>query len=152
MAKSKVKVTLVGKEVLRQKIRLLDFHAKAEVRDAVNESALNIQRQAKELCPVRKKGKILGGRLRSSIKLEFLNNGMTGEVGTNVDYAQFVEFGTGRRGSSSQHPPLPSGYVHGSRAGMLAQPFLYPAWDRERNPFNRKIRRAMKAAARRSTS
>jgi len=152
MASNKVKVTLVGKSIVRQKLRLLNFVAAAEVRDAVNESALNIQSKAKQLCPVRKAGKILGGRLRASITVEFLNNGMTGEVGTNVDYAPFVEYGTGRRGRAAAHPPLPGNYAHGSRAGMKAQPFLYPAWDQERNSFDRNMARALKTAARRSTS
>jgi HK97 gp10 family phage protein len=149
---NKVTVTLVGKSIVKQKLRMLDFVAKAQVRDAVNESALNVQRVAKELCPVRKAGKILGGRLRSSIQLEFFNNGMTGEVGTNVEYGPFVEFGTGRRGRQSQHPPLPSSYTHGGRAGMSAQPFLHPAWRREELPFNARIAVAMKTAARRSSS
>jgi hypothetical protein len=43
-----------------------------------------------------------------------------------VEYAPFVEFGTGRRGQESgvDHPRT---YVYGGRAGMRAQPYLTPA-------------------------
>lgn len=64
--------------------------------------ANKVTNQAKRLCPVDT------GRLRSSITmvLESDSDGLYAVVGTNVDYAEFVEFGT-----STQR----------------AQPFLRPA-------------------------
>lgn len=61
-----------------------------------------IERRAKELCPVDT------GRLRNSISSELRteNDNLVGIVGTDVEYAPFVEFGTVR---------------------MDAQPFLIPA-------------------------
>jgi len=52
-------------------------------------AVLVVERQAKEDCPVDT------GRLRSSITSEV--SGLEGKVGTNVEYAGFVEYGTVKR-------------------------------------------------------
>lgn len=54
---------------------------------------MRVQNAAREMCPVDT------GRLRSSIqhKPGQDRNGFYVEVGTNVDYAAFVEFGTSRQ-------------------------------------------------------
>ncbi len=58
------------------------------------------------------------------------------DVGTNVEYAAFVEFGTGRRGSdsklfpSAQEAMSQMGYIHGGVPGMEARPFLFPAFEK----------------------
>lgn len=64
--------------------------------------ALQVDRQAKQLCPVDT------GRLRSSItnQLAADHQGLYADIGTNVEYAVFVELGTSR---------------------AAAQPFLRPA-------------------------
>ena len=68
----------------------------------ITTKSLQVERRAKELCPVDT------GRLRSSITSQIERDGATivGVVGTDVEYASFVEFGTQR---------------------MEAQPFLVPA-------------------------
>jgi HK97 gp10 family phage protein len=73
-----------------------------KIAEALNKKALRIVRQAKQLAPVDT------GRLRSSITAELIRSGRKPKavVGTNVEYAPFVEFGT------SKQP---------------AQPFLRPA-------------------------
>lgn len=67
----------------------------------------SVERAAKRLCPVDT------GRLRSSIgkRLEQRPDGPTGVIGSNVEYAVYVEFGTSR---------------------SPAQPFLRPALDAAR--------------------
>lgn len=64
--------------------------------------AVSVDRAAKGYCPVDT------GRLRSSInwRLATDSQGLLAVIGTNVEYAPYVEFGTGRMG---------------------AQPFLRPA-------------------------
>jgi HK97 gp10 family phage protein len=63
---------------------------------------IQVERAAKQLCPVDT------GRLRSSVTHELDQDaqGVVGIIGTDVDYAPFVEFGTSR---------------------ASAQPFLRPA-------------------------
>lgn len=55
--------------------------------------AIRVERMAKRLCPVDT------GRLRSSIgwKVDVDGMGLFAQIGTNVDYAPHVEFGTSRQ-------------------------------------------------------
>lgn len=53
------------------------------------------------------------------------------EVGSRAAHADFVEYGTGRRGAKtwtvrSGKLGKPDSYVHGGKPGMVAQPFLRP--------------------------
>jgi HK97 gp10 family phage protein len=77
-----------------------------EVARAVALSALRIESEAKRIVPVRT------GRLRASITAHITP--VRGEVGTNVEYAPKVEFGS---------------------AGRPPKPFLFPAWNQERPKF-----------------
>lgn len=72
-------------------------------RDLVRRT-VQVETAAKRLCPVDT------GRLRSSITraVDVDSNGLVGVVGSDVDYAEHVEFGTSR---------------------AAAQPFLRPALD-----------------------
>lgn len=84
-----------------------------EIAKDLQRRALQVDRAAKRLCPVGtpestgKKG-YRGGRLRSSITNEIGTDaqGLVAVIGTNVEYAPYVELGTSR---------------------MAAQPFLLPA-------------------------
>lgn len=55
---------------------------------AVQKAAFDIEARAKELAPVDT------GNLRRSIHCEFAPDGLTGAVGTVVEYAVYQEFGT----------------------------------------------------------
>jgi hypothetical protein len=102
----------------------------------IERSAINIEREAKNACPVD------FGILRSSIEktVDASDAGriLSAEVGTNVEYAPFVEFGTGSGVS------VPAGQEEfamqfkgktGRKRNYPARPFLFPAWERERPKF-----------------
>ena len=102
----------------------------------VERSAINIEREAKNAAPVDM------GILRSSIAktVTASDSGrvLEAEVGTNVEYAPFVEFGTGSGVS------VPAGQEEfamqfkgktGRKRNYPARPFLFPAWERERPKF-----------------
>lgn len=74
------------------------------VAKTLQKTAIRVVNAAKRLCPVDT------GRLRSSITSEIGkdSNGLVARIGTDVEYAPYVEFGTKR---------------------MHAQPFLRPAAD-----------------------
>lgn len=76
---------------------------------------LLVQQTAKNLCPVGDTG-----QLRNSIVLEDIPEQVGVDVGTNVEYAPYVEYGTGQRGD----PSVPH---REDWAGMKPQPYLYPA-------------------------
>ena len=69
------------------------------------------------------------GVLVGTIEGEVLNTGterIEGRVNVGTSYWQFVEYGTGIRGSASEQVPpgLPAGYQHGQVAGQASQPFM----------------------------
>jgi HK97 gp10 family phage protein len=78
---------------------------------------LEVVNRAKQNCPVDM------GQLRSSIRGKFTGGrnslgqfqeaGLVAEVGSDLEYAAFIEFGTGPRGRATYGGTLPAGYVHG---------------------------------------
>ena len=99
--------------------------ANMELKDTMTKAVTLVHGQAKMLAPVDK------GNLAGSIHSE-LNKRKTeleGRVYTNLEYAPYVEFGTGVRGNGS-YPYDIEGLTltyHESWAGMQAQPYMYPA-------------------------
>jgi HK97 gp10 family phage protein len=81
------------------------------VHDIVMETCFGIETTAKIRCPVDT------GALRASIHTEPLSE-TSGEVGTNIEYSVYVEYGTSKMG---------------------AQPYMTPAAEAERRHFMRKM-------------
>lgn len=78
------------------------------------------------------------GQLKNSIRLEFKDNGLTVVMVATAPYAAYQEFGTGGRVS------IPKGMEELARQfkgrglrniNLAPQPFMFPAWDRERKQF-----------------
>jgi HK97 gp10 family phage protein len=98
-----------------------------------------IQQTALERCPRDT------GALADSITIEMGSSDKTafGTVGPHMFYADFVEYGTGRRGD----PTAPYGHVE-SWPGQVAQPYMRPAldenWDAVVEVFRGQIAAAIK--------
>jgi len=90
---------------------------------------VHIDGDAKERCKVGQydDGRV-GGNLKGSLthRVDPAEKSVTN--GTNVEYGPFVEFGTGQRGAGSGVTP-PEGYQYGGKPGMVAQPYLTPAYE-----------------------
>lgn len=84
-----------------------------------------VRSSAEQLCPVDT------GLLRGSLNTDTAETSteVTGKVFTNVEYAPYVEYGTGQEGSASPSPPKSPKDISYREDwnGMPAQPFLYPA-------------------------
>lgn len=82
------------------------------------------------------------GTLRNSLHTRVRDgrDKIVGDVFTNLNYAVYVEFGTGQRGSGSggTSPYIDVSY-NSQWAGMVAQPYLYPAITQERPNILRKF-------------
>ena len=82
-----------------------------------------IKETAQGYCPVDT------GALRDSITSSVDDSGSTvvGRVGPNMPYAEYVEYGTGRRGAESAGAG--EGPYNENWPGMPAQPYMRPAMD-----------------------
>ena len=109
---------------LEKLISKLNKLSDQQMEQALNKACILVENQAKENCPVDT------GELRMSIT--HYVEGDTGVVGTNKQYAPYVEYGTGlfaREGNGRQTPwsyQDAKGEWHSTK-GQKPQPFLVPA-------------------------
>jgi len=145
-------IRLQGIENLNNKLNNITAHSK--VNEAMQQAVLLVHGQAKELCPVDT------GNLRSSIhpKVIIQGNSITGKVYTNVNYAPYVEFGTGSVGQGTYPNPKVSlsyrdtpwiytpdgGETFYKTSGQVAQPFLYPAITQNKTRITNMLKTALK--------
>ncbi len=127
----KVSVTADSAGV-KKALATLEKRVPLAAKQEVATSALNIRFGAMQRCPVDT------GRLRASISIEYVRDGLGAEIGTEMQYAPYVEFGT------KPHEIKPKtkralfwpGAAHPvasvQHPGTKAQPFLFPAWEEER--------------------
>lgn len=108
---------------------------------AVGRAAALVEREAKIKAP---KG---AGELRRSIKSKIEENGddIVGIVYTPLEYAPYVEFGTGLFAENGGRKDVPWNYQDDegewhSTSGQHPQPFLRPALDENREEVKRIIK------------
>ena len=107
------------------KLRLkLDSFTQSDIEKALNKSCLAVENEAKKQCPVDT------GDLRNSITHEVEDN--VGYVGTNKEYAPYVEYGTGIFAVEGNGRDTPWSYQDDegnwhTTIGQKPQPFLNPA-------------------------
>lgn len=143
------KVEIVGLDNLKKKFKSIDTNTAQQIKAQVLKSGLKIESAAKDKAPVDT------GRLRAAIETKVSNGGFTYEVYPTVTYAAALEFGT------RAHFPPPAALAgwarrHGmsgkeyliaravSRKGTKKQPFLFPAYEDEKDKFVNAIRSILK--------
>ena len=124
----------------------LDKLGNISVENALERACLIVENSAREKAPVNT------GNLRNSITHTV--NGNEGVVGTNVEYAPYVEFGTGlfsSQGDGRQDVPWRYQDAEGNwhtTSGQNPQPFLEPALNENRGRiqriFDEELREALK--------
>ena len=108
-----------GIEGVVNKLRQMDLLVQTETKIVLKESGMKIQADAKRNVLVDT------GRLKNSITTEVFNNGYTVTVGTNIQYAPFVEYGTRYWGG---------------------KPFLRPAYKDNTENIQRELKRVLEKA------
>ena len=116
------------------------------VEQAVNEACILVENDAKRRCPVDT------GELRMSITHEIeetSENRTTGAVGTNLEYAPYVEFGTGIFSSLGNGRQDKWSYKDAkgewhTTIGQHPQPYLHPALDTNRAEIEELIKQKIK--------
>jgi len=134
-----IRVKIEGMKEAIRNIQDWEVEKIRQSRLQVERSAINIEREAKNACPVAPNG----GRLRSSISKSVTvsekGRVLEAQVGTNnVEYAPFVEFGTGSGVSVPANLQEYASQFKGKTGRVRnypARPFLFPAWEQERPKF-----------------
>lgn len=142
-------VEIIGLAKLQKKLTSIDTNAANLIKAQVLKSGLIIESAAKDKAPVDT------GRMRAAIETKVSNGGFTYEVYPTVNYAPAIEFGT------RPHFPPPSALAgwarrHGmsgkeyliaraiSRKGTKKRPFLFPAYEAEKDNFINGIKAIVK--------
>lgn len=106
------------------------FYSDSEIQNKLLKACLIVERSAKQKAP---KG---NGALRNSIKSKV--EGLEGVVYTALEYAPYVEYGTGLFAESGGRMDVPWSYQDEkgewhTTSGMHPMPFLRPALDENRS-------------------
>lgn len=121
--------SIEGLDKLLATLSGLGGNIKESSKKGLERGAKKIQKNAKYLTPVDT------GHLRNSIKTksQSTQDGAEAQVYTNLEYAPYVEFGTGQRGSES-NIDRPEGISYKADwKGMPAQPYMSPAYLHAKN-------------------
>ena len=114
-----------------------------QVIQALNTSCAIVERSAKEYCPVD------NGELRRSISSTVNESQFQGIVFTPLEYAPYVEYGTGLFAENGGRKDVPWNYQDEegnwhSTSGQKPQPFMRPALDVNRDTINELLKEALK--------
>jgi HK97 gp10 family phage protein len=123
------------------------WSAAGTIGDSLEKCCAKVERSAKQKAPKDT------GALRRSItsKIEREGNEMVGYVFTPLEYAPYVEYGTGLFAESGARKDVPwcyqddKGEWH-STSGQKPQPFMRPALTENREAILRELRRAIRNA------
>ena len=147
------RVSIKGVDRLTQRFNGI---ANMELRDAVNKATQLVHGQAKALAPVDK------GQLAGSIHMQVKDTGkaIEGRVYTNVEYAAYVEFGTGITGNgtypyqieglSLEYKDKGWAYFDEDKGewiytkGQEAQPYMYPALKENEKTIKQLLKQGVK--------
>lgn len=132
-------------EGLSKLLQKLECVKKESVREALINSCLLVEAEAKELCPVD------DGPLRQSITFEIVDDN-TGAVGTNVEYAPYVHQGTGIFAVNGDGRKDPWSYQDAegkwhTTKGQKPQPFLEKALDNKKKEIIKIFQEEIRGAA-----
>lgn len=148
-------VSIKGVERLAQKFNNI---ANMNLRSAVNDATKLVHGQAKELAPVD------SGNLAGSIHMQVKDTGkeLQGRVYTNLEYAAYVEFGTGITGNgtypykveglSLEYKDKGWAYFDEDKGewiytkGQAAQPYMYPALANHKKTIEKMLKDAVSKA------
>lgn len=120
-----------GLDELLANLSGLGGNIKRSCKKGIERGAKKIQKNAKYLAPVKT------GHLRNSIKTksETTKDGVKAQVFTNLEYAPYIEFGTGERGRKA-NIDRPEGVMYNINKvtqGQTPQPYLTPAYLHAKN-------------------
>lgn len=127
-------IEIDGLDKLMDKLTAIGDNSQKALHNGLMKGGKAVRGMAKKLCPVDT------GLLRNSIAVESQSKTEVA-VGTNIEYAPYVEFGTGQKGD-------PSVEHRQDWAGQSPQPFLSPALALSEEEVKQKVTEELKKAIR----
>lgn len=139
----KIDVKISGNQAILNRLRGLSSQAISVVADEVEATTMDIHRDAVARVPVDT------GRLKGSLTPVVLKQGekVTGEVGTNVQYAPYVEFGTGGKVNIPQGLETYAARFKGKgerQVNLPARPYLFNSGFDNINKMMERLRAGLK--------
>jgi hypothetical protein len=155
----KVSFSLKGQKAVLRKLDQFSRRAKNVLREEVERTAEKVQRTSRGLVPRDT------GDLRQSIQITYRPDRLGARVGTNSEHAWPIHSGLKRRWYRPKAlEPWVDRNIQVARStesaaflvarsiaetGTKGHPFLFPAFDREKKPFSRTVRRRIREIPRR---
>jgi hypothetical protein len=141
---SQFNIRIEGLDRSLQKLANLQAQNKNEVKKAINETAVNIERKAKENLAALPFKDSAGGLAQSGYIL-YDADGYGTSVGFNAHYAPYVEYGTGTEVDVPQgFEAYAMQFKRGDGINIPAMPYFHPAIESELQNLKRKLERSMK--------
>ena len=136
-----VTIDVIGIDQIKKD--LVSIAQTKRLRQAIGTATAIVEGTAKTICPRDT------GALANSIhnRVKNLSNEVIGKVYTNKEYAPYVEFGTGIRGSltAKERGAKDLGIKYATDwAGQEAQPFMYPALKQNQPRINKLLEDALR--------
>lgn len=122
-----------GDEQAVKKLKSAQANIQGSLKKIMLRAAMILEAEIKK--QITEMGLVDTGNLRASVH-SFVRtrlNSTEGVAGTTVDYAPFLEFGTGARGETSNHPQVPPYYQYGEHLGIKAYKFMWKSWMNKRD-------------------
>lgn len=109
---------------LLKELDMKSLDIKKAIKKGITKTTYNCQSMAKRNAPVDT------GNLRTSIHAKVKEEGdtVTGTVEPTIEYAPYLEFGTGQKGMSSSIERPEGIHYSADWKGQDAQPYMYPAY------------------------
>lgn len=117
------------------------------VKANIEVASYNMQHEAMQRVPVDL------GQLKNSIRIEFTDNGLTTTLIATAAHAAFQEWGTGGLVSIPKGMEELARQFKGKglrRINLAPQPFMHPAWDKERKAFPERLKKELEVLAKRA--
>ena len=136
--------SVTGLDKLLKKLEKLGGNVEETLNKSMQKQGEMVKGQAKMLAQVD------SSDLRKSIRKKTKKSAGKIEIKiyTNSDHAAYVEFGTGKRGMNSHKPHNINVSYKEDWAGMIAQPYLYPALKNKEDVIIENIKTDIKKAIR----
>lgn len=129
-----------GLDGLKKRLQATEKNIREGVEGELNASAMDINRKQKRYAPVDT------GRLRSSISVDTSKN-LNKELSVNVDYAPYIEFGTGGKVEIPAGLEDIASQFKGKGKVVInrrAQPFFFRAYFEEKPKLIERLKKLLK--------